>query len=300
MPHVLAANAQEGTFSVILLFGLFALIANLIVYFRGFYTLPLAKDSRCITFLQTSVCIGVYLLNSFFLSPFIFVFLINPILRKAAPHLATNPNIVNTLFQALVIFLNLFLLFLYLQSQKRREVKALFKDPAMKESSSYFSDILIGVFTWFISFPVVVTINQICQWINIDLLKIEPIDQVAVRFLKMSSGSYFTFAFAIFFIIITAPVIEEFIFRGCIQNFIRQKIGAKASIILTALIFAFMHFSLSQKESNFPLIASLFTLSLYLGFIYEKTRSLLAPMTLHMVFNGVNVLRLVLYLQAGE
>ncbi|MEN9654812.1 MAG: hypothetical protein RL235_924, partial [Chlamydiota bacterium] len=44
--------------------------------------------------------------------------------------------------------------------------------------------------------------------------------------------------------------------------------------------------------ANIPIIAALFTFSLFLGYVYERQRALIAPMGLHAMFNGISVLNL--------
>ena len=292
MSDLIASTSSEGVISIVIIFGVFALVANLIAYYRGFFKLPVHQDQRTITFVQTSVCLGIYLIVSFLLSPFVFS-LILQVGQKASTQFLHEYKTKVMVFQALTAVLNVSFIALYLNSQKRKQVASLFKDPSMR-NHSFFYDFLMGVFTWFLAFPVVVAINHICDYLNKEIFKVSGADQVAVRYLKSSSQSFMTLFFAIFMIIIIAPLIEEFIFRGCIQNYLRKKMGTKASIIFSSLIFSFMHFSISQKAGNFPLITSLFVFSLYLGFLYEKTRSLYAPMILHLTFNSVSVVRILL------
>lgn len=279
---------------IILFFGIFALIANWIVYSKGFFKLhELKTDARKWSLMQCGVCIGIYLANGMFTAPFLFKLVLK---LSDSMHwtLFNDQRTRMILLQTLDILANIALLSLYLAFQRKGSVKALWKDPQMHASSSYFYDILMGFFTWFISFPLIVSINALCEFINRHVFHWQEVDQVAVKFLKLSASSVTTVVISIAMIIIAAPVIEEFLFRGCIQNWMRKYVGAKAAIILTSLIFAMMHYAPSQGKSNFPLIVSLCIFSLYLGFLYEKTRSLLAPIVLHATFNTISVIRILL------
>ena len=271
----------------IVIFILFGLIINGVVYRQGFFKLPSIKtDHRYWSFIQCLACFSLYLASALAITPFFFRMILSMQFS-----MLENIKIQIVLYQSLNVLINITLFLLYLSFQKKAQIKALWKDPSV-ETSSYFYDILLGIFTWFISFPVVVALNSLVEWINSNLFKFEEVDQVAVRFLKTSSTSAATLVITIIMIIITAPFIEEFLFRGCLQNWLRQKLGTTQAILLTSFIFAMMHFSPSQKLSNIPLLVSLFTFSLYLGFLYEKTRSLLAPIILHMTFNGISVMRI--------
>jgi membrane protease YdiL (CAAX protease family) len=273
----------------IIVFILFGLIINTVVYRHGFFKLPDNKtDHRYWSFYQCFACFSLYFVNALVITPFVFRTILS--IEYSA---LQSMKIQIVLYQSINVLINIALLFFYLTFQKRAQIKSLWKDPSV-ETSSYFYDILMGIFTWFISFPVVVALNSLCEWINSTFFKFEEVDQVAVHFLKTSSSSTITLVITTMMIIITAPFIEEFLFRGCIQNFLRKRLGTFQAIVLTSFIFAMMHFSPSQKLSNIPLLISLFTFSLYLGFLYEKTRSLLAPIILHMTFNSISVIRILL------
>lgn len=286
------AQTSSEPIIIIILFGLFGLITNWVVYNRGFFRLPdLKVDNRNWSFGQCCVCFAIYLANGAFVAPILYKFILS--LSLSMDWIIFNDQRAKLiLLQTLDILANIFFLSLYLSFQKKGSIKALWKDPQMKVQTSYFYDSLMGFLTWFISFPLIVAINSLCEFINQLVFKAVEVDQVAVKFLKLSASSLTTVIISIAMIIITAPLIEEFLFRGCIQNWLRKHIGVPFAVILTSLIFAFMHYSPSQGISNFPLIVSLFSFSLYLGFLYEKTRSLLAPMILHMTFNGISVIRI--------
>jgi membrane protease YdiL (CAAX protease family) len=95
-------------------------------------------------------------------------------------------------------------------------------------------------------------------------------------------------------VVIFAPIIEEFLFRGCLQNYLKLHFGTKAAIQLSALCFALFHLTPSQGIGNFSLAVSLFLLGLFLGFLYEKQNSLFASVGLHMTFNTVSALRIIM------
>jgi membrane protease YdiL (CAAX protease family) len=115
-------------------------------------------------------------------------------------------------------------------------------------------------------------------------------DQEAIAFAKSSFKQPYQFAMAFITLVFFAPLIEETLFRGFIQSFIRRFLGSKKAILLTSLIFSSMHFTMSQGLRNITLIGSLFVFSLFLGFIYERQRNLLASITLHFLFNLNNLL----------
>jgi CAAX protease family protein len=82
---------------------------------------------------------------------------------------------------------------------------------------------------------------------------------------------------------IVAPIIEELLFRGVLYGWLRTRWSAVGGVILSAALFSAAH--------AIPLIlASIFVVGLTLAIVYEKTKSTLATMTLHSLFNTIGVI----------
>ena len=88
-------------------------------------------------------------------------------------------------------------------------------------------------------------------------------------------------ALAIFFITssIAAPVFEEIMFRGFLLPSLTRYVSVSSAIIISGFIFAVAHLSLSE-------VLPLATLGIVLGFVYTRSRNLLAPMLLHCLWNS--------------
>lgn len=83
--------------------------------------------------------------------------------------------------------------------------------------------------------------------------------------------------------VLAAPLVEELLFRGLIQTLIRSYIGRPwLSVILTSMLFAMVH-------ENFAHWPALFTLSVAMGYAYEKSGSMWQPLFMHAMFNGMSV-----------
>jgi ABC-2 type transport system permease protein len=79
--------------------------------------------------------------------------------------------------------------------------------------------------------------------------------------------------------VIAAPLFEEFIFRGLIFGGLRRTFGAWPATLASAAVFAIVH-------PAFALVP-VFVMGVCAAQAYERTRSLLAPMLVHAVYNAI-------------
>jgi uncharacterized protein len=96
-------------------------------------------------------------------------------------------------------------------------------------------------------------------------------------------------ALAVFFgtAAIAAPVFEEIMFRGFLLPSLTRYLPVWGSIATSALLFAVAHLNVSE-------VLPLATLGTVLGFVYTRSRNLLAPMLLHSLWNSGTLLSLFL------
>lgn len=81
-----------------------------------------------------------------------------------------------------------------------------------------------------------------------------------------------------------APVVEEMLFRGLFQTMIRSYLVRPwPAIAITSVLFAAIH----ANPEHWP---ALFLLAMGLGYSYEKSGSLLRPIFMHAMFNGITIL----------
>lgn len=88
--------------------------------------------------------------------------------------------------------------------------------------------------------------------------------------------------------VVFAPVVEEIVFRGLLQTSIAEGVlGGRRwlGIVITSVLFAAVHIDVSAIEAM-PVLA---VLSVGLGYVYERTGRLWAPIVMHAAFNGVQV-----------
>jgi membrane protease YdiL (CAAX protease family) len=90
--------------------------------------------------------------------------------------------------------------------------------------------------------------------------------------------------------IVLAPLGEELLFRGHLQTamaYTFDRTGVKlpargAAILLTSAVFTIFH-------GELWMMPPIFLLSLCLGYVYERTNNLWAPMIIHALFNASSV-----------
>ncbi|MCG6136492.1 MAG: CPBP family glutamic-type intramembrane protease [Nostoc sp. LLA-1] len=107
--------------------------------------------------------------------------------------------------------------------------------------------------------------------------------------LQLALESRDTVALGMFFFTaaIAAPIFEELLFRGFLLPSLTRYVPVWASILLSSLLFAIAHLSLSE-------ILPLTALGIVLGVVYTRSRNLLAPMLLHSLWNSGTLLSLFL------
>jgi len=108
-----------------------------------------------------------------------------------------------------------------------------------------------------------------------------PVQQILQVISRTQSG--WVLALAAIVAVVAAPISEELLFRGVLQPALGRWTGRWWAIFLSAAFFAAAHMDLYAM----PL---LLVLGIALAYVYDRTRSLAAPVALHMAFNGVTLL----------
>lgn len=179
---------------------------------------------------------------------------------------------------------------LYFFALPRVNQKIVLGSYALKGWKARFQDFFIAAMSWILSYPLVVAIGQIVAiLLMLTYQNVEP-EQTAVKQVKAAASSTSLLVLLILSVITIVPIIEEFLFRGFLQNWLKKFMGQWKAVASTSFIFALFHFTSSQGMGNIELIVSLFVLSCFLGFIYERQKSLWAPISLHAIFNAVSII----------
>lgn len=283
------SSITSNYLTTILLFGILGLFTLCIAKSRGFFHY---RSQTAIPF-SLSQLLGVfttYLCMTLLGLPILIALYkhVYPLIFSEKPF----PVFMLSWLQLLVITVTFFLIRTIICSQNRTIWKHLWK--RQSNTQSIIRDIGTGILTWVISFPIVVAIGQLFDFILYLFFHLENYEQVAVRYLKKSIYAPSQLMPALIMIICAAPIIEELLFRGCLQSYLKRYMKNSLAIIFSSLCFSAFHFSFSQGIGNVSLLFSLFIFALFLGFIYERQGSLFASIGLHMTLNIVSVVRILL------
>lgn len=95
-----------------------------------------------------------------------------------------------------------------------------------------------------------------------------------------------------FLAVFTAPIAEEVVYRGVLYSALQKKIGVYGAIIGVMALFTLVH--VPQYWPNFGVIAAVGLLSLALTLVRAYTGRLLPCFVIHLIFNGIQALLIVL------
>lgn len=164
------------------------------------------------------------------------------------------------------------------------------KEVVQGSKGNHIQDFFAGVLTWFFAAPAILIISQIIGLLLPLISQPVKIDQNVVQHLKLLANYPVLFWTTALGVISIVPIVEEILFRGFLQSWLHDIFGRGRAIFLTSAIFAGFHFSFTQGIFNVELLFSLFVLSCFLGFIYEKRETVWASIGLHFIFNLIGVI----------
>ncbi len=139
---------------------------------------------------------------------------------------------------------------------------------------------LWGLGGYCVALPLVVVISIINQQLWQGQGGSNPLLSLALESQDSVALSIFFFTAAI-----AAPFFEEFLFRGFLLPSLTRYLPVWGAIVVSALLFAIAHLSLSE-------ILPLATLGIVLGVVYTRSRNLLSSMLLHSLWNSGTLLSL--------
>ena len=98
----------------------------------------------------------------------------------------------------------------------------------------------------------------------------------------------FIFALDALGLVFIAPIVEEFLFRGFLNNLLRGKVNTFIRMSIVSILFAAIHFP--YYIHNWIQFIDYLILSIVLFLVYERRRSLFDAILLHSLYNGLLVI----------
>jgi len=86
--------------------------------------------------------------------------------------------------------------------------------------------------------------------------------------------------------VLTAPFVEELIYRGMLYSGLRSQLPVWVSVVIVSMVFALVH--MQQYWGAWSSFIALTTLSFFLTIIRANTKSLLPCVVVHQVFNTIS------------
>ncbi|MCA1618200.1 MAG: CPBP family intramembrane metalloprotease [Acidobacteria bacterium] len=116
-----------------------------------------------------------------------------------------------------------------------------------------------------------------------------PTDNALEQLVRSSRAAMLAVAFVAS---VTAPLVEEVVFRGVLYSALRRLAGSAGAVVFVVLIFAVIH--VPQYWPSYGVIATILLLSTVLTLIRARTGQLLPCFIVHLVFNSIQAVFMVL------
>jgi len=107
----------------------------------------------------------------------------------------------------------------------------------------------------------------------------------------LATPSLLAFLLGVFSVVVIAPVAEELLFRGLLLPALRRWAKPLAAVWLSGAFFGAAHASQADMFVFLPM----FVMGVVLGYLYDRTRTLAAPLAAHATYNALVVLQLLAY-----
>lgn len=187
-----------------------------------------------------------------------------PIVKDHNFRMMLNSSILDTL--AVIFIIN----FSVGEYKERLEVLGL-------SLKNFMKNVFYGIVGYLATIPILMAV-VIATAILVTALKYTPPQQAVVQlFMKEESPRFL--AYASFFAAIVGPMIEELFFRGFMYNALKKHTGILWAMMISASAFAALH---AHAVGFLPIVV----IGILLAYLYEKTGTLVASVTVHILHNA--------------
>lgn len=166
----------------------------------------------------------------------------------------------------------------------RQRIRSLRLEPGKGARPSRLKAAIGGVAALLLSWPVLMVAGLLAG-----LMVGAPDDPIAHASLRILADAPVDAWFIAFVLIVTliTPLMEEILYRGLLQeSLVKAGLPRWVGILIVSAAFAWSH----NRSVDPHAMASLLVFSIALGWAYEKTGRLTAPIVMHMLFNAGNLI----------
>jgi len=146
-------------------------------------------------------------------------------------------------------------------------------------SRGFFRNVATGILGYVSALPILL-ITLLTVLAAVQILKYEPPPQPIQEIFFMEKGG--TLLIASILAALVGPFFEELFFRGFLYNTLKKRLSPMTALWVTSAFFAGIHGNLF---GFFPIMG----LSALLTLLYEKTGSLVASITVHILHNSLMI-----------
>ncbi len=154
----------------------------------------------------------------------------------------------------------------------------------------FFKNVAYG-FLGYAAIAPVLFFTLIITGLLLELFNHQPSPQpVFTLFLKEKGGAMLIYLSL--FVAVMGPLMEEIFFRGFLYPAVKKKAGIAGAMVITGLIFSFLH---AHLVGFLPIMI----LGIFLAYLYEMTGSLIPSITVHVAHNLIMVAFMFIIKRAG-
>lgn len=192
-------------------------------------------------------------------------------LSKAIPGILSDENlisVVNVTISDFMIFI--FIIYFALFEYKDKLISL------GLSAKNFIKNIFYGIAGYIAAVPVLILILLGLILVS-SALKYEPPVQPVMEIFLEEKNSRLVMYLA-FFVAVFGPIAEETFFRGFLYTALKKRFGFKAALFSTSILFALLH-------ANLAGFLPIMVLGMLLAYLFEKTGTLVASCTVHILHN---------------
>ncbi len=151
-------------------------------------------------------------------------------------------------------------------------------------------NIVLGVAGFLVVLPMLLAVGRVLSFLQHNfLMEPLPVQEAVWRVLRTPWSLMWLVGVLVVLIV---PLAEELFFRGMLAPALQRWFGRTMAIMLSAVFFAAAHVDLVA-------LVPMFLMGLVLGYLYDRRRSLVPCVAMHVLYNGVVFLDLLAHKSVG-